>query len=86
MVLKWTLSKTHRLGLAYSKIDPSLLQPQSASQEKHGTRHGRLHIFPASLYCMGILGPGGQEALYETCAACALLTLICLLHLKSLRD
>ena len=34
MVLEWTLSK--RLGLTYSKIDLSLLQPQSASQEKHG--------------------------------------------------
>ena len=30
MVLEWTLSK--RLGLAYSKIDLSLLQRQSASQ------------------------------------------------------
>ena len=30
MVLEWTLSK--RLGLAFSKIDLSLLQPQSASQ------------------------------------------------------
>ena len=35
MVLEWTLSK--RLGLAYSKIDLSLLQCQSASQEKHGS-------------------------------------------------
>ena len=33
MVLEWTLSKM----LAYSKIDLSLLQRQSASQEKHGS-------------------------------------------------
>ena len=35
MVLEWTLSK--RLGLAYSKIDLSLLQRQPASQDKHGS-------------------------------------------------
>ena len=39
MVLEWTLSE--RLGLAYPKIDLSLLQCQSASQEKHG----RLHFY-----------------------------------------
>ena len=61
MVLEWTLSK--RLGLANSNIDPSLLQRQSASQEKHG----RLHIFLHQY-----LRTRGQEAFYKTCAACAL--------------
>ena len=60
MVFEWTLSK--RLGLAYSKIDLSLLQRQSASQEKHG----RLHIFQHQF--TGYLRTRGQEALYETCA------------------
>ena len=59
----WTLSK--RLGLAYSKIDLSLLQRQSASQEKHG----RPHIFQHQ--STGYLRIRGQETLYETCAACA---------------
>ena len=57
MVLEWTLSK--RLGLANSNIDLSLLQRQSASQEKHG----RLHIFLHQY-----LRTRGQEALYKTCA------------------
>ena len=69
MVLEWTLSK--RLGLAYPKIDLSLLQCQSESQEKHG----RLHIFQHQ--STGYLRTRGQEALYETCAACALLTFLC---------
>ena len=59
-VLEWTPSK--RLGLAYSKIDLSLLQHQSASQEKHG----RLHIFQHQ--STGYLRTRGQEALYAACA------------------
>ena len=66
MVLEWTLSK--RLGLAYPKIDLSLLQRQYASHEKHG----RLHIFQHQ--STGYLRTRGQEA---TCAACALSTFLC---------
>ena len=51
-VLEWTLSK--RL-VAYSKIDLSLLQHQSASQEKHGSM-GDSTLSSISL--LGILGPG----------------------------
>ena len=58
MVLDWTLSK--RLGLAYYKMDFSLLQCQSASQEKHG----RLHIFQHQ--STGYLRTRGQEALHVT--------------------
>ena len=58
MVLEWTLSK--RLGLAYSKIDLSLLQRQSASQEKHGSMGDSTF---SSISLLGIL----QEAFYETC-------------------
>ena len=66
MVLEWTLSK--RL-----KIDLSLLQPQSASQEKHGSMGDCTF---SSISLLGILGPG-VEALYETCAVCALSTFLC---------
>ena len=66
MVLEWTL----RLGLANSKIDLSLLQRQSASQEKHGSMGD-------STFSTGYLRTRGQEALYETCAACALSTFLC---------
>ena len=57
----------------YSKIDLSLLQRQSASQEKHGRRTPH---FPASVYWV-YLRTRGQEALYETCAACALSIFLC---------
>ena len=71
MVLEWTLSK--RLCLAYSKIDLSLLQRQSASQKKHGS------MGDSTFSSIGLLGTRtrGQEALYETCAACALSTFLC---------
>ena len=50
MVLEWwTLSK--RLGLAYPKINLSLLQCQSASQEKHGSMGAwETPHFPAPVY------------------------------------
>ena len=47
MVLEWT----QRLGLVNSKIDLSLLQHQSASQEKHGS------MGDSSNSLLGILGP-----------------------------
>ena len=50
-----------------SKIDLSLLQHQSASQEKHGS------MGDSSISLLGM----GQEALYETSAACALSTFLC---------
>ena len=73
MVLEWTLSK--RLGLAYSKIDLSLLQRQSASQENHGPdfsllqrqsasqeNHGSMG--DSSISLLGILGAArGQDSL-----------------------
>ena len=71
MVLEWTLSK--RLCLAYSKIDLSLLQRQPASQEKHGSMGDYIFQHQST----GYLRTRGQEALYETCAACALLTFLC---------
>ena len=52
MVLEWTLSK--RLGLAYSKIDLSLLQHQSASQEKNESMGDSTF---SSISLLGILGP-----------------------------
>ena len=67
MVFEWTLSK--RLGLAYSKIDLSLLQRQSASQEKHGRLQQQSTGY--------LIRTRGQEALYETCAACSLSTFLC---------
>ena len=48
----WCLSG-HLKRLAYSRIDLSLLQHQSTSQEKHG----RLRHFPASVN----LGPGDRR-------------------------
>ena len=54
-MLEWTLPK--RLGLAYSKVDLSLLQRQSASQENNG----RLHIFQHQ--STGYLRTRGKEAL-----------------------
>ena len=81
----WTLFK--RLGLAYSIVystDLSLLQrqsSQSAFQEKHGSMGDCTF---SSISLLGTLGPG-QEALYETCAACALSTFVCL-HLKRASD
>ena len=51
----WCLSGRLK-RLAYSRIDLSLLQRQSTSQEKHG----RLRHFE--------LRTRGQETLYETCA------------------
>ena len=68
MVLEWTLCK--RLGLAYSKIDLSLLQRQSASQEKHGSMGDS--TFSSISLRTGYLRTRGQEAFYEICAACAL--------------
>ena len=65
------------LGLAYSKIDLSLLQRQSASQEKHG----RLQNFQHQ--STGCLRTRGQEALYET-LRCMCIIDLSLLHL--LRD
>ena len=56
MVLEWTLSM--RLGLAYSKIDLSLLQCQSASQEKHGSMGDSTF---SSISLLGILGPGDRR-------------------------
>ena len=53
MVLEWTLSK--RLGLAYSKINLSLLQCQSASQENHGDS-----TF-SSISLLSTLGPGDRR-------------------------
>ena len=54
--LEWTLSK--RLGLAYSKIDLSLLQHQSTSQEKHGSMGDSTF---SSISLLGILGPGDRR-------------------------
>ena len=56
MVLEWTLSK--RLGLAYSKINLSLLQRQSASQEKHESMGDSTF---SSISLLGILGPGDRS-------------------------
>ena len=50
MVLEWTVSK--RLG---SKIDLSLLQHQSAAQEKHGS------MGDSSISLLGILGQGDRR-------------------------
>ena len=58
MVLEWTLSK--RLGLAYSKMDLSLLQRQSASQEKQGSMGDSTF---SSISLPGILGPGDSMRL-----------------------
>ena len=52
MVLQWILFK--RLDLAYSKIDLSLLQRQSASQDKHGSM-GDPTFFFYSISLLGIL-------------------------------
>ena len=57
----WCLSGRLK-RLAYSRIDLSLLQHQSTSQEKHG----RLRHFPASVNLA--VRTRGQETLYETCA------------------
>ena len=55
MVLEW---------LAYSRIDLSLLQHQSTSQEKHAS-----HQTFSSISLLGTLGPGDmQETLFVTCA------------------
>ena len=56
----WCLSGPclKRLGLAYSKINLSLLQHQSASQEKHGSMADST-FFSVSL--LGILGPGDSR-------------------------
>ena len=47
-----------RLGLAFSKIDLSLLQRQSASQEKHGNMGDSTF---SSISLLGILGPGDRR-------------------------
>ena len=60
MVLEWTLSK--RLCLAYSAA-------ASVCISREAWKHGRLHIFQHQ--STGYLRTRGQEALYETCAACA---------------
>ena len=56
MVLEWTLSK--RLRLAYSKIYLSLLQRQSASQEKRRSMGDSTF---SSISLLGILGPGDRR-------------------------
>ena len=57
MVLEWTSEE----AIAYSRIDLSLLQHQSTSQEKHG--HGRLrnHQTFSSISLLGTLGPGAGD-------------------------
>ena len=57
----WCLSGRLK-RLAYSRIDLSLLQRQSTSQEKHG----RLRHFPASVN----LGPGGRRLCTDETCAC----------------
>ena len=64
IVLEWTMSK--------KLVDLSLLQRQSASQERHGS------MGDSTFSSISLLGrTSGQEALYETCTACALSTVLC---------
>ena len=62
-------------GLAYSKMDLSLLQRSLVCISREARKHGRLHIFQHQ--STGYLRTSGQKALYETCAACALSTFLC---------
>ena len=71
--LEWTLSK--RLCLAYSMIDLSLLQRQSASQEKHGSMGDSTF---SSISLLGIFGPGDRRLCMRLApAACASSTFLC---------